>query len=84
MDPKAGAADPTRGTFHESLDHSICPLCGMDLSIHAVPQLPGATLSRSAHHFATECPNTRTFSEADPGRGSLVETGRGTHWKTVG
>ena len=68
MDPKAGAADPKPRTFHESVDQPLCPLCGMDLSILPIPQLPCTTLSRLARHFAEDCPKTRTFFDGDPGR----------------
>lgn len=57
-----GERDPK---IHESMEQPVCPLCGADLGIPAVPILPCTTLTRLARHFADDCPKTRDKAWVD-------------------
>ena len=49
------------------MDQPLCPLCGVDLGMAAVPQLPCTVLTRLGRHFAADCARTRTYlSDAAP------------------
>ena len=48
-----------RPDLFESPDDPLCPLCGADLGLPAVPILACTTLSRLARHFADDCVKTR-------------------------
>lgn len=58
MEREEGAA-PAK--VYSSLDQPLCPLCGVDLGMEAVPQLPCTVLTRLGRHFAADCARTRTY-----------------------